>query len=144
MTAKEYLSQARQLNRKIDSKTAVLSGLRAMAEKTTSVLSKTVVSSNRNTHSMEDTIARIVDLENEINADIDRLVEMKAEITGAIRAIENQDYQTVLELRYLCYMDWDEMAKMMNRTKSNMYKLHNKALEMIKVPKNDIQNGRIE
>ena len=133
MTAKEYLEQAQTLDRQIDSKIMVLDRLRALATRTTSVLSGSVVSRSRNEHSMEDAIAKIVDMEQEINGDIDRLVEIKEKITQMIRRIPDPDCQTVLELRYLCYKSWEEIANMMNRTKSNLYKIHTKALEMAEV-----------
>lgn len=56
----------------------------------------------RNVHRMEDVIIKIVDMESEINADIDRLVDLKKEIAGVIHRVSNLEYQTLLELRYLC------------------------------------------
>ena len=78
---------------------------------------------------MEATIVKIVDLENEINEDIDTLVDLKREIVGVIKCIQNPEYQTLLELRYLCFYSWEKTAVEMEYDLRYMHKLHRKALE---------------
>ena len=63
MTAKEYLNQAYWLDRRIDSKLEQLSALKDMATKTTYIMSDDVVSHTRNVHSMQDVIAKIIDMQ---------------------------------------------------------------------------------
>lgn len=135
MTAKEYLGQAYWLDTRINSKLNMVASLREMATRTTSVMGDEAVSHARNVHSTQDVIAKIVDLENEINADIDRLVDMKQEIMNVIASIDRVDYCLVLELRYLCFNSWEEIAQKMNCTVSNAYKLHFKALQHVSIPK---------
>ena len=71
MTAKEYLSQARYLDGRINSKIQQVSVLNALATKCTSTLSDMPKSATPNHSSLEETICKIIDLENEINRDID-------------------------------------------------------------------------
>ena len=66
MTAKEYLSQAYRLDKRIDSKLEQLSDLRDTTTKATAVMNDAPVSHTRNVHSLQDTIAKIVDMENEL------------------------------------------------------------------------------
>ena len=80
MTAKEYLSQAYWLDRRINSKLEQLSSLNDIATRSTSVMSDDVVSRTRNVHAMEDVIAKIVDMKAEVNAEIDRLVDLKRDM----------------------------------------------------------------
>ena len=77
---------------------------------------------------MEDVIAKIIDLESEINKDIDQLVELKANIMKLIRGVGNPEYQTLLELRYLCYKPWEQIAVDMGYSINNLFKMHRKAL----------------
>ena len=77
MTAKEYLEQASHLDQRINNKLEILSSLREMATKTTSVMDGETVSHTRNVHCLQDVIVKIVDMQNEINCDIDRLVDLK-------------------------------------------------------------------
>ena len=110
MTAKEYLGQAYRLDQRIDAKLEQVSNLRALATKATATISDMPRSSSPNLQHMESTILKIIDLEQEINEDIDRLVDLKKEITTAIKAVIVPEYQMVLELRYLCYKRWEEIA----------------------------------
>ena len=134
MTAKEYLNQAYWLDRRINSKLEQLDTLRAMATKTTSIMRDDVVSHTRNVHSLQDVIAKIVDMQNEVNADIDRLVDLKSDIMHTIKEVNNPEYQTLLELRYLCYKDWVDIADTMHYSESNVFKLHSRALQAVPVP----------
>ena len=87
MKAKEYLSQAYRLDQRIDAKIEQVMSLRNLAAKATSTLSDAMPSGTRNVHRMEDIIIKIIDFENEINADIDRLVDLKREIMRVIKAL---------------------------------------------------------
>ena len=137
MTAKEYLNQAYWLDRRIDSKLEQLSALKDMATKTTSIMSDDVVSHTRNVHSMQDVIAKIIDMQAEINADIDRLVDLKRDIMEVVKAVDDPELQTLLELRYLCFKDWPDIACEMHCSESNVYKVHSRALQAVRVPKLD-------
>lgn len=131
MTAKEYLGQARLLDQRIDAKIEQVASLRTLATKATSTLSDVAPSGTRNVHRMEDIIVKLVDLENEINRDIDNLVDLKREIMTAIRSIRDLEYRTVLELRYLCFKPWEQIAVEMECGIDNVYKLHQKALKKL-------------
>ena len=137
MTAKEYLNQAFHLDQRINTKLEMLASLRDMATKTTSIMSDDVVSHTRNVHSMQDVIAKIADMQNEINEDIDRLVDLKQEIMHTIFAVQNPEFRTMLELRYFCFRSWEDIAAKMNCTVSNVFKIHSRALQAVKVPKLD-------
>lgn len=134
MTAKEYLNQAYWLDRRIDSKLEQLSALSDMATKTTSIMSDDVVSHTRNVHSMQDIIVKIVDMKAEINTDIDHLVDLKREIMQVVKAVPNPEHQTLLELRYLCFKSWEDVAQELGYNVRHIYRLHDEAVEQIKIP----------
>lgn len=131
MTAKEYFSQAYQIDVRIDSKIEQIARLRELATKATQTLSDMPGSATKNTHQMEDIIVKIVDLENEINADIDRLVDLKARIIDIIRSVNDAEQQTVLELRYLNYMSWSRIADQMGYCRQQAQRIHNQAISNI-------------
>ena len=83
---------------------------------------------------MQDIIGKIVDLENEINADIDKLVDLKREMVTVIKAVTDPELQTLLELRYLCFKTWEQIAVDMQYSTRNIYKLHDTAIGAIKIP----------
>ena len=138
MTTKEYLAQAYRIDQRINSKLEQIVSLRELATKATSTLSDTPPSGSRNVHSMEGIIVKMMELENEINADIDVLVDLKKEIMSIIKKINNPEQQTLLELRYLCFKTWEQIAVDMGYSIQNAYKVHDRALENIIV-----QNDKI-
>lgn len=131
MTAKEYLNQAYWLDRRINSKLEQISALRETATKATSVMNDTPVSHSRNVQSMQETIAKIVDMEHELDREIDALVDLKREITQIIKSVPSFEYKTILELRYLTFKSWSEIATLMNYDVRYVYKMHGRALKKI-------------
>ena len=138
MNAKEYLTQAYRIDRRINSKLEQVASLRELAVKATSTLSDMPHNLTWNARSMENIICKMVDLENEINTDIDNLVDLKGEIVSLIKRMQNPEYQTLLELRYLCLNSWEQVAVDMGYSLQHIYRIHDKALKSI-----DFQNMRV-
>jgi len=134
MSAKEYLSQAMYIDQRINSKLEQVMTLRETATKATATLTDMPRSDSPNLQSMENTIVKIVDLENEINRDIDRLVDLKAEVRQLIAALENPEQQLILELRYLCFKQWSAIMEEMGISETSVYRIHGEALKNIVVP----------
>lgn len=134
MTAKEYLAQAFHVDQRIDSKLEQVMKLRESVTKATATLSDMPRADSPNPHRMEDTIDKIVDLEQEINRDIDRLVDLKREAQNAISALTDPDQQLVLELRYLCYKPWTQIMDALGYSEPTIYRIHGLALENISIP----------
>ena len=137
MTAKEYLSQARFLDDRINSKIQQISSLNELATKCTATISDMPHSPNIAGSTMADAVCKIVDLQEEINKDIDRLVDLKREIMGVIKSVPNVEYQTILEKRYLCFISWEQIAVDMNYSMQHIHRMHSSALKEITVPKQD-------
>ncbi|MCD7825456.1 MAG: DUF1492 domain-containing protein [Clostridiaceae bacterium] len=134
MTTKEYLEQAFRLDQRINSKLSQITSLNELAMKCTSTITGMPHNPSPSVSSMEDAICKIIDLEDEINHDIQLLVDLKREIVQVIKKVDNLECQTLLELRYLCFKTWEEIAVEMNYCIDNVYKLHRKALSKIRVP----------
>lgn len=132
MTTKEFLSQAYRIDQRINSKLEQIKNLRELATKATSTISETGVCDSGNKQRMESIIVKIVGLEREINCDIDTLVDLKKDIMALIKNVENPEYQTLLELRYLCFKRWEQIAIDMGYDLRYIYKLHLRALSMCK------------
>jgi DNA-directed RNA polymerase specialized sigma subunit len=126
--AKKFLSQAFHIDQRINSKLEQVLSLRSLAEKATTTLSKTPPSSSRDTQPMETVIVKMMDMETAIDADLGRLVDLKHEIVSVLSRIEDSDLQAILELRYLCYMTWKDIAATLTVHISWVHRLHAKAL----------------
>ena len=141
MNAKEYLSQAMYIDQRINSKLEQVTRLRENVTNCTAMLSDMPRPDSPNKQRMEETICKIADLEREINADIDRLVDLKAEARKAINAVSDPVQQLILELRYLCYKPWLEIAETIGYSEATVYRLHGEALKNIAVPEKFTFNG---
>lgn len=101
MTAKEYLSQLKILEVKITqlaNEKEYLEGQLANA----SIAPKDVqVMSSVPADPMADRVARIVDIENEINSTIDRLIDTRAMIVRQIQQLKNPVHISILYKRFV-------------------------------------------
>lgn len=134
MNAKEFLEQVRYVDRAIDSKLEQLYKLRNEATKATSLVSDMPRGGSPNLQRLEDTIVKIIDLEREINRDIDWLVDLKTVARESINAMVAPEERLILELRYLCYKTWPEIAEAMSISESTVYRTHGLALVNFIVP----------
>lgn len=131
MTPKEYLEQAIYLDQRINSKLTQVENLRSLATKVTTVYSDSPHSPAPDCQRLEKTIAKIIDLENDINRDIDTLVDLKKEITETINEIPDLRQRTILEMRYLSFRTWEQIAVALSLDLSWVHRLHGRALKKI-------------
>jgi len=129
MNAKDFLGQAYRIDQRIDCKIEQITSLHALATKATTTISDMPGSPTRNTHRMEDIIVKILEMEEELNSEIDYLVDLKATIMEVIKGLDNLEYQTLLEWRYLCYKPWEQIALDLSYSVNNIFKMHKRALE---------------
>ena len=77
---------------------------------------------------MANMIIKIIDLESEVKTLKSLLEDKKAEALSYILRLEDDEYQTLLILRYLQLMNWEEISKEMHYSKRWLYKMHGTAL----------------
>lgn len=128
MTAKQYLRQVRRLDNLINAKLEQAEELRGTVMRITQNLDAVKVEKRSFNDKTGTLIAKIVDLEKEINKDIDKLIDLKAEIVSKIDKIENQDYRLILTLRYLNFKKWEQIAVEMGYSYQWVHRLHGRAL----------------
>ena len=90
-----------------------------------------VVSHTRNVTSMQDTIVRLMQAEEELNREIDRLVDLKAEIAGVISQVRNESYRLILEKRYLCFQTWAQIGADLHYTRRWLLTKHDRAVDVV-------------
>lgn len=131
MTTKEYLSQAYRIDQRINGKLNQLADLRLMATNVTAHITDMPGSDSPNLQTMESTVIKIVDMEQEITADIDALVDFKRKISSIFRAVTNPEWQLVLEQRYLCFMTWEQIAELLEYSVQHVFRIHGQALKKV-------------
>lgn len=128
MTAKQYLSQLRILDIKINQKQDELHRLYCAAERTTPVQNEGI-GGGGTSDKVGNITALIADLDTEINADIDRLVDLRHRIINQIHALEDHDEIKVLERRYVYLSSWKHIAAEMQYDLRKIYRIHKRGLK---------------
>ena len=62
---------------------------------------------------------------------------LKGEIMTAIEKLENEEYQSLLVMRYFNFRTWEDIADELCVSIATVYRWHSAALSLIRVPKND-------
>lgn len=140
MTAREYLGQAYRLDQWINSKLRQVENLRSLTQKVTASYDREPVSHTRNVTSLEDSIIRLMEGEEQINQQIDKMVNLKMDIAALIDHVRNENYRLILEKRYLCFLSWDEIATDMHYSSRWVRNVHERALEVVGKLLNERQN----
>lgn len=134
MTAKEYLSQAFYLNRQIKAKEKRLEWLREIAPGPSMRFSQEErVKGDPRGSMVENAALKVVELEEEIASDILDLVEVTKDIASKIGMVDSIECRTILEMRYLAFMEWDEIISRMGYSRSYVFRLHGEALNAIRI-----------
>ena len=131
MTAREYLDQGRRLDQQISNRLEQLERLRSLTQKITVSYGGEAVSHSQNLTSLQDSIVRLMEAEQELNRQIQELVEMKVELSTVISQVRNDTYRMILEERYLCFHDWNQIARQMHYSRRWVMDKHERALAAV-------------
>ncbi len=131
MNAKEYLSQAWSIDKQVQSKLEQIEALKSLACRVTAGMHGEPVSHTRNMTGMQDTIVKILEAEEELNRRIDLLVEKKMEISKTIDCVEDGELRLILEMRYLLFRSWGQVADEMGYTERWAWARHADALQEV-------------
>lgn len=140
MTAKEFLRQARSVDRRVDAAQERVERLRARLE--AGRMSRLTGMPRGGVQDWTETADRLIELERVVNARIRDMCRLKR---LAIEAIDSADFarsvhRDVLELYYIDGYSWEEVAKALHYDKSWVLRLHGQALLKVKAPE-DFQGG---
>lgn len=130
MTAKQYLSRAYGLRRRIEAKQAHLEELRAQAERITPSLSGIPHGSDVSSPT-ERYAVLIADLSWEIELDALDLIAFQSEIRQTIESLEDPVIVQLLSYRYLAYKNWREISELMHYSLRHVTRLHARGLHLV-------------
>lgn len=128
MTTKQYLSQISVYDKRINTKLSEIFKLRTLLQSITVCSKEDVVQTSGSKDKLGDSIAKIVDLENEINDLVDEMVGTRKFIIEQIENMENYNENNVLYLKYVLGMSFEEVAESMNYSVRQVIRIHGYAL----------------
>lgn len=129
--AKEYLMSIALLDAKIDARVSEMDELKDRLLHITATPSpdKGGGGAGGTQDKMAGTMARIVDMQRQINADIDALIDRKDTALKMLDSMKNPVHMTILHRRYFLHQPFERIATDMNYSWRWVCKLHGRALQ---------------
>lgn len=127
--AKEYLERIKMMDAIVDSKLEELAMLKSMVKRITPVMNTTGGGAAGNQDKMSETIAKIVDLQEEINRDVDMVVNLKKDANELLAKIKRPEYYQVLHKRYVLFKSFEQIAMEMKYSYRGICYVHGRALQ---------------
>lgn len=131
MTVKEYLSQAKLLDLEINERLSERSHLHDLATRVTGTISDMPKPAGGRITGRESVLAKLIDVERDIDAAIDRLIDLKREMTVLIERLPDRRERVVLKCRYLHNVTWASIASTLGISEAQLYRIHNDGLEKL-------------
>lgn len=146
MKAKEYLQQLQRLDTMINQKIKELGDLRLMSQSVGGIdySKERVQSSPSGDAPFVKPVLRMIELEQEINAEIDRFVDAKHEIINQIQALQNPKHIDILYKHYVEFKRLEIVAVEMNFTYQYIVELHGTALKEFQLTHENLLNSNDE
>ena len=133
MTAKEFLRQARGVDRRVDEAMERLERMRARLE--SGRMPNLSGMPRGGAVDWTETADRVIELEKRVNARIRDMVRQKQAAMDAIDLVEEARLREVLELYYLDGFTWEQVAERMGfKDVRWVYELHGRALRKVRIP----------
>ena len=131
MNAEEFLQQIERADRIINNKLSEIYRLRCLATSITVPTDREAVQTSGVSDKVGNTVAKIIDLENEINDLIDKYVDLQRICIGVIETLENPLHYTVLHKHYVQYKTFAKIAEEEHYSYDGIMKVKRKALEQV-------------
>ena len=126
--AKQYLMQISKTDRLIKRLTETVATLRSSLTSGNYEMKADVVQTSGPKNALENTMLKIMNLEEQIDTRIDELVSLKGGAIEKIRELPDLDQQNVLIARYVQGFKWEKIALELNFSIAQVYRIHGKAL----------------
>lgn len=140
-SAKRYLQRIKHCDSCINTKLEERQRLWDKMTKITPTLKQDVVSGGGSQDNMSDAMAKLIDLEAEINREIDFFIDARKAVTKTIDKVDDARLHTVLNMRYVQFKTWEQIACDMGCSYQWVCKLHGIALQAVeKIIKNPGEN----
>lgn len=127
--ARRFLEQAFYLDKRIEKKAEEIARMKARLQKSAPQISD--MPRGGSGADWTDAAVKIIEYEQQVNAEIARLCEIKRRIGEVIDRVEDARYRTLLEMRYRNYYRFEKIAVEMNYSFDRVRHLHQEALETV-------------
>ena len=139
MTTEEYLNSIQTYEKRIEIKTMELCRLKTMSNNVRkSNLDERVQNNTQSKDSVGEAVAKIIDLEKNVDSVVDEFIRKRNEIIKKLDGIKNVQYYQVLSLKYINNKTYKEIAELLGCSIMQINRIRQKAiLEFEKMYGND-------
>ncbi len=130
-TIRNELRQVRSAYRRVEVLTARAERYRELATRATGRTDAIRLSGTPNRSNVENYVLELVDTHEVLKKEINELLKRSREAEKWIATLENDHHRAVLQLRYLCGMDWEDVAENMHFSLRWVHQLHREAVEAL-------------
>lgn len=132
---KEYLREVRHRYQYAQTLCQRAERYREMATRATGRMDALRLSGTSRRSKVEDNVLALVDVHRELKEEIDALMQETKKAEKLIAKLKDSKLRTVLHMRYLCGMTWEEIAEKMQYTLRWTHQLHRKAIHQLEQKK---------
>lgn len=129
MKTKDYLSQVSRLNKMINNKLSEISQLRELSISISAIGNDEKVQTSPNFDKIGTAIAKIDELENNLDKMIDEYLVKRERIIAQIDTMEEESVYQILFSRYIEKKTFEKIATEMKYSWRQIVRLHGKALQ---------------
>ena len=133
MTAKQWLSECRNLSRRVARECDYIARLRAQAEGITGRLDPNR-GSGRSSRDASGVIDHLIDIERQAVGLLNECQARLAVAQPAIEALTDPRERELLRYRYIHNLDWQQIADCMHCDRKTAWRIHGYALRNFRVP----------
>ncbi len=136
MTAKEYLNQARHLDALINCRLREIDYWKELSSSVSGMRFDGMPHSpNRPTEApFVRCLEKIDEIQRSVEEKVAYLISLRDEINARIDMLENHEEQVLLRYRYIDRFTWEEIESMMNVSERTAFRIHGNALAHFSVP----------
>lgn len=138
METKQYLNQISRLDRMINNKLSELAEVKTMAFGVTALNDGERVQTSGDKDRLGNAVAKIVDMEKEIDELVDKFVDYKKEVLQILSMLKSQRHKQILFGKYFEYKSIYTIADELEMSDRGCKKAHKRALEEFEKIKNTI------
>ena len=131
LDVKEYLRDVRHRYQYAQTLCQRAERYREMAMRATGRMDAVRLSGTSRRSKVEDNVLAMVDVQMELKKEIDALMAETKRAEKLISHLQDRKLRSVLQMRYLCGMTWEEIAQKMQYTLRWVHQLHRKAIRQL-------------
>lgn len=129
MRAKEYLSRAFLIAKKIEARQKQLEFWKNNPPYATPVISDMPKNTSSVKSMIEEHSLRVADLEQQISSMMKELSVARAKAESLITSINDPQSEVLLEMRYVSFMSWESISSVLGISVRSVFRLHSQALD---------------